>query len=68
MFEAARAGGALGKGWAGVEAGRGWARGQKGGGLLKRCPCHPSPVPSAPSSLSSAAEGHGWESPKLSVT
>lgn len=51
MFEAgsARGVGALGKGW----TGRGWAggRGQKGGGDLKRCSFHPSPMPSVPSSL-----------------
>lgn len=45
MFEAARPGGAgaLGKGWAGVEAAKGWARGQgtEGGGTAEEMPLLP---------------------------
>ena len=69
MFEAARAGGALGTEWAGGEVRRGWARGRRQKGvLLMRWLFYPSPGPSEPSSCSSSAGLQGWESPKLSVT
>ena len=47
MFEAARAGGALGTEWAGGEVRRGWARGRRQKGvLLMRWLFYPSPGPS----------------------
>lgn len=68
MFEAARpgvGGGALGKGWAGVEAGKGWARDRdrQGWGIAGRdAPSTPAPRSLRPPVCTQRQDS--WESPQ----